>query len=187
MQIFIYLFCTYYQEIQCHSGLVSTMFVSLSSNTTFPQIDQELLTLHNHQRSSRFLVGIHVAQSSVFSIVVYTSWTCTRLAAASDKVYQLLAHDRWFFPGTPASSTTKTGHHDIAEILLKVTLNTINQSIICIMVVFSSLFRLVIDLSVPFRITTSNFTFGIFKKFLMKTEHHSVRQNYIFSIIFSKQ
>ena len=39
-------------------------------------------------------------------------------------VYQLLAHGRWFSPGTPASSTTKTGHHDIAEILLKVALNT---------------------------------------------------------------
>jgi hypothetical protein len=46
---------------------------------------------------------------------------------ASDKVYQLLAHGRWFFPGTPASSTTKTGRHDIAEILLKVALNTKNQ------------------------------------------------------------
>jgi hypothetical protein len=52
---------------------------------------------------------------------------CTRLAAASDKVYQLLAHGRWFSPGTSASSTTKTGRHDIAEILLKVTLSTINQ------------------------------------------------------------
>jgi hypothetical protein len=52
---------------------------------------------------------------------------CTRLAAASDKVYQLLAHDRWFSPGTPASSITKTGHHDIAEILLKVALSTKNQ------------------------------------------------------------
>jgi hypothetical protein len=31
----------------------------------------------------------------------------TRLAATSDKVYQLLAHGQWFFPGTPASSTTK--------------------------------------------------------------------------------
>jgi hypothetical protein len=28
---------------------------------------------------------------------------------------------------TPASSTTKTGRHDIAEILLKVALNTKNQ------------------------------------------------------------
>jgi hypothetical protein len=27
----------------------------------------------------------------------------------------LLAHGRWFSPGTPASSTTKTGRHDIAE------------------------------------------------------------------------
>jgi hypothetical protein len=34
---------------------------------------------------------------------------CTRLAAASDKADQLLAHGRWFSPGTPASSTTKTG------------------------------------------------------------------------------
>jgi hypothetical protein len=33
----------------------------------------------------------------------------------------LLAHGRWFSPGTPAS-TTKTGRHDIAEILLKVAL-----------------------------------------------------------------
>jgi len=54
---------------------------------------------------------------------------CTQLAAASDKAYQLLAQGRWFSPGTPASSTTKTGRHDIAEILLKVALNTINQSI----------------------------------------------------------
>ena len=34
---------------------------------------------------------------------------CTRLATTSDKVYQLLAHGRWF-------------SHDIAEILLKVAL-----------------------------------------------------------------
>jgi hypothetical protein len=41
---------------------------------------------------------------------------CTRLA--TDNVYQLLAHG-WF---SAASSTTKTGRHDIAEILLKVAL-----------------------------------------------------------------
>jgi hypothetical protein len=41
-------------------------------------------------------------------------------------VYQLLAQGRWFSPGTPAYSTTKTGRHDIAEILLKVALNTKN-------------------------------------------------------------
>jgi hypothetical protein len=47
---------------------------------------------------------------------------CTRLAVASDKAYQLLFHGRWFSLGIPASSTTKTGCHDIAEILLKVVL-----------------------------------------------------------------
>ena len=48
---------------------------------------------------------------------------CTRLAAASDKVYQLLANGRWFSPGTPTSPTTKIGRHDIVEILLKEALN----------------------------------------------------------------
>jgi hypothetical protein len=50
-------------------------------------------------------------------------------------VIKLFAHGRWFSPGTPASSTTKTGRHDIAEILLKVALkhkksNQINQQTI---------------------------------------------------------
>jgi hypothetical protein len=48
----------------------------------------------------------------------------TRFGATSDQVYQLLAHVWWFSPGTPASSTTKTGRRDIAEILLNVALNT---------------------------------------------------------------
>jgi len=43
----------------------------------------------------------------------------------------LLAHGQWFSQGTPASATTKTGRHDIAEILLKVALSTKNQSNRC--------------------------------------------------------
>ena len=42
-------------------------------------------------------------------------------------IYQLLIDGRWFSPGTLASSTTKTGRHDIAEILMKLALSTINQ------------------------------------------------------------
>jgi hypothetical protein len=66
---------------------------------------------------------------------------CSQLTIASDKAYQLLAHGRWFSLGTPASSTTKTGHHDIAEILLRVALNTINQIksnhiFICSLIIF---------------------------------------------------
>ena len=42
-----------------------------------------------------------------------------------DEVCQWLETGRWFSPGTPISSTNKTDRHDITEILLKVTLNTI--------------------------------------------------------------
>jgi hypothetical protein len=58
----------------------------------------------------------------LFLVFLLQKKGCIRIAAASDKVYQLLAHGRWFSPGTLASSTTKTGRHDIAEILLKVAL-----------------------------------------------------------------
>jgi len=74
------------------------------------------------------LLHVYGLSGSILLTFVNYKKGCTRLAAASDKVYQLLAHGRWFSPDTPASSTSKTGRHDIAEILLKVALNTINQS-----------------------------------------------------------
>jgi hypothetical protein len=49
-----------------------------------------------------------------------------------DKVCQLLAAGLWFSPGTPISSTNKTDLNDLTEILLKVALSTINQSIIIV-------------------------------------------------------
>ena len=83
-----------------------------------------------------WVVGLH---NNSYKPITNTAWVrariyklqkgCTRLATASDKVYQFLAHGQWFSPDTPASSTTKTGRHDIAEILLKVALHTKNQSI----------------------------------------------------------
>jgi hypothetical protein len=94
------------------------------------------LTVISHRRWGRALVAhtTHTSLSPIWcgfvpSFVSYKKG-CTRLAAASDKVYQLLAHGRWFSPGTPASSTTKTGRHDIAEILLTVALSTIYQTIL---------------------------------------------------------
>jgi hypothetical protein len=57
--------------------------------------------------------------------------------------------------GTSAYSTTKTGRHDIAEILLKVVLNTKNQSISLVAIVLSVL-----------RFTTSDYPVGIFKPLL---------------------
>ena len=48
-----------------------------------------------------------------------------------DKVRHLLATGGWFSPDTPVSSSNKTDRHDIAEILLKVALNTINHQPPC--------------------------------------------------------
>jgi hypothetical protein len=39
-----------------------------------------------------------------------------------------LATGRWFSPGPPVCSTNKTDRHDVTEILLKVTLNTIKPT-----------------------------------------------------------
>jgi hypothetical protein len=50
---------------------------------------------------------------------------CTTLY---DKVCPWLATGRCFFPGSPVSSTNNTDRHDIAEILLKVALNTIKPN-----------------------------------------------------------
>ena len=50
-----------------------------------------------------------------------------RFATLCDRVCLRLATGRWFSPGPPVSSTNKSDRHDIAEILLKVALNTINQ------------------------------------------------------------
>jgi hypothetical protein len=60
--------------------------------------------------------------------VNYQKWW-NRLPTVSYKVYQLLSNGWWFSPDTPVSSTTKFGRHDIAEILLKVALNTKHQKI----------------------------------------------------------
>jgi hypothetical protein len=77
-----------------------------------------------------------VGSNNSYKPITNTAWVrawlcklqkgCIRLAIASDTVYQLLVEGRWFSPGTPASSTTTSGRHDIAEILLKVALNTKN-------------------------------------------------------------
>jgi hypothetical protein len=66
-----------------------------------------------------FLDYLHNSYKPITNTAWVRGWLCklqkecTRLASASDKVYQLLAHGRWFSPDTPASSTTKTGCHDL--------------------------------------------------------------------------
>ena len=60
-----------------------------------------------------------VGSNNSYKPITNTAWVqagfvnykkgCIRLAAASDKVYQLLAYGRLSSPGTPASSITKIG------------------------------------------------------------------------------
>ena len=52
-----------------------------------------------------------------------------RCKTSCDKVCLWLAAGRLFSPGTLVSSTNKTDHHDITEILLKVALNTITLTL----------------------------------------------------------
>ena len=67
------------------------------------------------------VVSSNPAHGEVYSIQQYNVF---------DKVCQWLVAGRWFSPGTPVSSTNKTDDHDIlvTEILLKVALNTIDQT-----------------------------------------------------------
>ena len=57
-----------------------------------------------------------------YSALVMVRFSVVRFGYGMKRHVILLAYGRWFSRGTPASSTTKTGRHDIAEILLKVAL-----------------------------------------------------------------
>ena len=65
------------------------------------------------------VVSSNPVQGEVYSIQIYV------IKFVSD-----LQQVGGFFPGTPVSSTNKTDHNDITEILLKVALNTINKPIV---------------------------------------------------------
>ena len=54
--------------------------------------------------------------------------TRARCTTLYDKVNQWLAAGRWFSLGPPVCTTSKTDRHDMAEMLLKVALNTIKQT-----------------------------------------------------------
>ena len=56
------------------------------------------------------------------------SWRGVYDTTLCDKVCLCPATGRWFSPVTPVSSSNKTDHHDITDILLKVALNTIKQT-----------------------------------------------------------
>ena len=83
--------------------------------------------------SDRMVVGFtttHVTSGYHHKRCEFESRSCWGVldTILCDKVCQWRATGRRFSPGTPISSTNKTDRRDITEILLKVALNTINQT-----------------------------------------------------------
>ena len=82
--------------------------------------------LSSSSKVSAFL-KISLLQNNIY---IYTkhqtcSWRSVLDTTLSDKVCHWLAAGQWISPGIPVSSTNKTGLQDIAELLLKASLNTI--------------------------------------------------------------
>jgi len=61
-------------------------------------------------------------------VVVIVWWLDFQLPMQSVPLTTNVVTGLWFSLGTLVSSTNKTDRHDITEILLKVALNTINQT-----------------------------------------------------------
>jgi hypothetical protein len=89
--------------------------------------------IYNSLWLSSHITEIHVPKSIVWygkpqkAQFEPRSWRGVLDTTLCDKVCQWLATGRWFSPGTQVSSTNRTDRHNITEILLKVTLNTINH------------------------------------------------------------
>ena len=137
MILFSVKYSVYTPKIINNLSLVINSLVDLgSSNFIFRFLFQQkinLLLRHRKKNEKVISTRSRVAQwvglpSNSYKPITNTAWVrarlyrlqkeCTRLAAASDTVYQLLSHGRWFSLRTLASSTAKAGRHDIAEILL---------------------------------------------------------------------
>jgi endogenous inhibitor of DNA gyrase (YacG/DUF329 family) len=71
------------------------------------------------------VIGTDCIGTTIRSALCGSQGTMNRPTApfCCDKVCKLLATGRWFSPGTPVSFINDTDYHDIAEILLKVTLS----------------------------------------------------------------
>ena len=102
-------------------------------NSLSPTLEVLLIILHCEFTYSLGAVMVVIVwsfalQVTMQSVPITTEVVSLIYTTLCDKVCQLLATGQWFFPGTPVSSTNNTDRHDIAEILLKVALNTITQN-----------------------------------------------------------
>ena len=76
-----------------------------------------------HNRSNRSLAHMVVRFKTIYAIITYHH----SIQQSLIKFVSDLREGQWFSPDIPVSSINKTDRHDIAEIFLKVALNTINK------------------------------------------------------------
>ena len=108
-----------------YAGMSQHMYTSVAITTTLIQL---LITNTNNAKYISLAMQMLIHTLHQREVLGHDTKDTFESQPEVITIYQLHANGRWFSPGTPASSTTKTGHHDIAEILLKVALITINQS-----------------------------------------------------------
>ena len=111
----------------CRSGFVLFRFAILLSVFPFTASDYLMGLSRSWSYSSWIYNYLSIQCPSPLMLWVRISIRarCTTLC---DKAWQWLATGLWFSPGPLVSSTNKTDRNDITEILLKVVLNTINQT-----------------------------------------------------------
>ena len=138
-------FSSLIQALQYNVEGLNLFYLSelMRSCTCFPRVSKMLTITYNRAISTIWLklgpswswsyggwIYNYLCNQCISSLWVVSSnsaWArCVLDTTLCDEVCQWLATGRWLSPATPVSSTNKTDHHDITEILLKVALNTIS-------------------------------------------------------------
>ena len=125
---FLFLIC--YVLVWCfqkaHEKLISKWSCLLKKSVQFNcHFDLNKKSLMVVGFTNTCAIGVNHHQSCEIEL---RSWRGVLDTTLCDKVCQWLATGLWFFPGTPVSSIDQTDRNDITKILLKVALNTINQT-----------------------------------------------------------
>ena len=113
--------------IQINRSISSGIFLGSSDSDPLDVSDINQIFVENRLICPLVIkISFEVNHNFIFS-ELYGYNYITKLRKNSKKINKAKHHmtGRWFSAGTPGSSTNKTDNHDIAEILLKVALNTI--------------------------------------------------------------
>ena len=104
----------------CVSGIYVTLYYHYLMYDNLQSFSITTDVLSSIPRSWRDVLDTTLCCLFVFDIRILITPLVS--SNSSYNICQWLATSLWFSPGTPVSSTNKTNHHNIVEILLKVAL-----------------------------------------------------------------